>query len=215
MQISTEQFKNVYRKLYALPGNKVNTALSYALSRAMITVRSEAWKYVHEQYTISRTAFYKDTGISTKVVKANSASGNAEVYAEIVVGGNLIRLVDFEYYKPDKYQNHQAKNRRIAAVVLRGLPSYLHAFVANFGRYGNAIYERLSPKRRDVKQMYGPSAAHMVMHPEVLKKLDKAAQETFDKRLEHEIDRILRGFGTPSYESVEQHREQLLSLIHI
>ena len=35
----------------------------------------------------------------------------------------------------------------------------------------------------------------MVENGEVIKDMDAAAKATFDKRLDHEIDRILRGYG--------------------
>ena len=41
----------------------------------------------------------------------------------------------------------------------------------------------------------GPSTAHMMGNENVLDKVEQAAQETIDKRVEQEITRILNGYG--------------------
>lgn len=51
-------------------------------------------------------------------------------------------------------------------------------------------------RRRDSsEQLFGPSPAHMMANENVLDKVEEAAQDTIDKRVEHEITRILNGYG--------------------
>lgn len=189
MEITCEQLDRVRSMLGSLPGNKVKAALTNASNRAMITARSVAWDATKKVYTVKRTAFYRETKIHT--YRAN----NQSLSAAVTFSGYLIPLID---YGVKTYRSHEKRGvRLIKAEVLSGLPKDLrHAYKANLGRYGEAIFERLTPARDSSQQLYGPAAAHMIDNPEVLKQMDAAAKETFDKRLDHEIDRILRGYGT-------------------
>ncbi|MBP0983089.1 MAG: hypothetical protein J6A19_05120 [Oscillospiraceae bacterium] len=189
MEISTEQLERTRSMLGSLPGNKVKAALTNAANRAMITARSVAWEATKQTYTVKRTAFYRDTRIH--VYRAN----NQSISAAVTFSGYLIPLIDFNV---KGYRSHEKRGvRLLKAEVLSGLPKDLrHAYKANLGKYGEAIFERLTPARDSSQQLYGPAAAHMIDNPAVLRQMDEAAKDTFDKRLDHEIDRILRGYGT-------------------
>ncbi|MBE6901403.1 MAG: hypothetical protein E7478_02920 [Ruminococcaceae bacterium] len=188
INVSAEQMERVSTLLRDLPGNKTKAALANAANRAMTTARSEIWKAVHEQYTVKRTAFYRDTKI--KVHRANASA----LGAALEFRGNVIPLIDFNV---SGYRSHERRSvRLVKAAVYQGASETLkHAYIANLGTYGEAVFERLSPKRNSSSQLYGPSAAHMAANADVTDKVSKAVQETFDKRLEHEIDRIIRGYG--------------------
>ena len=69
------------------------------------------------------------------------------------------------------------------------------AYVADLGRYGVGVFERLTSRRATSQQLFGPSVAHMMENENVLEQVEGSAQETVDKRLEHEISRILNGYG--------------------
>lgn len=188
MQVTCEQMEYVTSMLRGLPGNKVHAALSNASNRAMISARNAAWQAVHETYTVKRTAFYRETTIHTFRANAQALS------AAISFNGYLIPLID---YNVKGYRSHERRGvRSLKAEVLSGEPKDLrHAYIADLGRYGESVFERLTPRRDSSSMLLGPSAAHMIDNGEVLDKMDKAAQETFNKRLDHEVDRILRGYG--------------------
>ena len=46
-----------------------------------------------------------------------------------------------------------------------------------------------------LKQLYGPSTAQMLNNEEILDKMDETMRVTYEKRIEHEINRILNGYG--------------------
>lgn len=188
MEITAAQLQRVNEKLRGLSGNKVYAALSNAANRAMMSARGVAWQAVHEQYTVSRTAFYKDTSIHT--FRANKQS----LSAAVTFGGYLIPLISFNV---KGYRAHEkGRVRRLKAEVLTGIPKDLrHAYITDLGKYGLNVFERYSSVRNSSQTLYGPSAAHMVENGEVVSEMEKAAKATFDKRLDHEIDRILRGYG--------------------
>lgn len=68
-----------------------------------------------------------------------------------------------------------------------------HVFTANIGgRLG--AYERLTSKRFPVEGKFGPSTAHMMQNENVTKGMVETIEETYEKRIEHEITRILSGY---------------------
>lgn len=63
----------------------------------------------------------------------------------------------------------------------------------NSGHLG--IFERISKKRMPIEEIMGSSMRSMVSNSVVLDQVYKEAQDTFDKRIEHEIERLLAGYG--------------------
>lgn len=188
LEVRSEQMERVHELLGDLPGNKTKAALSNAANRAMQTARGKVWEAVHKKYTVKRNAFYRETKI--KLYRANTSA----IGAGLEFKGHLIPLID---YNVKGYRAHEKRAVRLTKVkIFRDAEEILrHAYVANLGTYGEAVFERLAPRRDSSSQLYGPSAAHMAQNTEVSDDITTAAQETFDDRLEHEIDRILRGYG--------------------
>ena len=75
-----------------------------------------------------------------------------------------------------------------------GAASLQHAFTAKiFGPI--AVFERVGSPRFPVEQKFGPSTGHMMQNEQIVEKMDETIRETFDKRVEHEILRVLNGWG--------------------
>ncbi len=188
ISISEDRIDEIRTLLSEMGGSKVNAALANAANRALTTARSEAWNAVKQIYTIKRTDFYDE--VKTKLYRANKSA----VGATLEFRGYVIPLVNF---KVSSYRSHERSSvRRMKVSVFKGAEETLrHAYRANLGRYGDAVFERATPRRNTSEQLYGPSAAHMVYNADVLDHMSEKAAETFEKRLDHEIDRILRGIG--------------------
>ena len=73
------------------------------------------------------------------------------------------------------------------------------AFTAHFKSGHTGIFERTNEMskhdREQIQELYGPSVPQMLGNDEVAKKVADDTMEYFDKRMEHEIDRILSGYG--------------------
>lgn len=188
LEVRSEQMERVRSLLGSLPGNKTKAALSNASYRAMQTARARVWDSVKDVYAVKRSAFTRETKI--RLYRANSSA----VGAGLEFKGHLIPLID---YNVRSYRSHESRSQRLLKVeVFRGAEEMLrHAYIANLGMYGEGIFERLGTRRDLSQRLYGPSAAHMADNAAVMDDISKAAQQTFDDRLEHEIDRILRGYG--------------------
>lgn len=75
-----------------------------------------------------------------------------------------------------------------------GAATLQHAFVAHiFGP--TAVFERVGSPRFPVEQKFGPSTGHMMRNEEVIEKMDETIRDTYEKRVEHEILRVLNGWG--------------------
>ena len=75
-----------------------------------------------------------------------------------------------------------------------GGTQFEEAFIANM-RNGTGVFERETPQRFPVDELMGLSAAQMVGNEKIVQELQEEAQEVINERLEHEIDRILNGYG--------------------
>lgn len=57
------------------------------------------------------------------------------------------------------------------------------------------MFERDGSKRLPISEFMGPSTAQMAGNSIVLADVEEKAQEVINKRVEHEITRILNGYG--------------------
>ena len=62
-------------------------------------------------------------------------------------------------------------------------------------RHGTGVFERETSQRFPVDELMGLSAAQMVGNERIVQELQEEAQEVINERLEHEIERILNGYG--------------------
>lgn len=203
IEITNEQMERVNLILSGVP-NGAKKAFYNAINRGLQTVRTQSGKSVNKTYRILQKDFKSETNIRQKRASQNDLIG------EIAFAGTTIPLIKFSV------SPKEPKSQAVTVAVLResGGERLKHAFIANvqtghpgkdhvgvFERTGEqGIEERLNRYRRSkhtetIRQLYGPSAAAMLNNYEVRQELEKAAQETIDKRVEHEITRILNGYG--------------------
>ena len=88
------------------------------------------------------------------------------------------------------------ERKTVKAAVFRGGTgeTIAQAYVTNL-KGGIGVFERLTSKRETSQTFYGPSVAHMAENVNVLPRMEEIAQRTVNERIEHEIGRILNGYG--------------------
>ena len=70
-----------------------------------------------------------------------------------------------------------------------------HSFQARMGEH-QGIYERIGPSRFPVEEGYGPATTQMMYsNEEVTDEIERKVADTYEKRIDHEILRILNGWG--------------------
>ena len=189
IEVSEQQIDRVYRLLHGFyKGRGATVALRNAINRGMITAKSESAKEISKVYHIKQKDFKEHTNIKT--FKANQSV----IEAGFIYAGNVIPLIKFQVSPSKPVGGRRRHYTKVSVMRGNGKRELIHAYIANLGKYGTGIFERLTSKRETSQQLYGPSAAHMMGNINVYDHISEKAQETFDERLEHEIERILSGY---------------------
>lgn len=182
-EIGADSLERLNKILAGVPDGIWKASYS-ALRRAGDTAKTRAGQYAAEEYTINKGDFMRNVRQKTHI----SSEVGGLVSMSISYAGNVLPLLTFRTrYERGGLLRTQVK-RNGAASVLE------HAFAARvFGPIG--VFERVGEKRFPVEQKFGPSTAHMMQNEIVVEKMDETIKETFDRRLEHEITRVLNGWG--------------------
>lgn len=173
----------VNKLLAGVPGG-VWKATSSALKRAAGSAKTKAGQFAAAEYTINKGTFMANTTVKTRV--SGGSGGVAGV--SISYGGSVLPLLTFN--------TRFGKGGNVVTQVKRngGGATLAHAFVASiFG--STAVFERVGAPRFPVEKLYGPSTGHMMQNETVIEKMDETIEKTFSERMEHEILRVLNGWG--------------------
>lgn len=165
-------------------GSGAIKAVYSALKRAGERAKTQAGRFAAQEYTINKGTFMGHTKVRSTV--SGGSGGAASVSISFM--GSVIPLLEFS----TKY----SRGGHLTTTVKRssGAAILQHAFVAPvFG--SAAVFEHINQTRGPVEQKFGPSTAHMMQNEQVIEQMDKTITETFDQRIDHEISRILNGFG--------------------
>lgn len=185
-EIGAESLERLNKILAGVPDGIWKASYS-ALRRAGDTAKTRAGQYAAEEYIINKGDFMKNVRHKSHI---NSEAGGI-VSMSISYAGNVLPLLTF--------RTRYSRSGLLQTQVKReGTPTMLkHAFAARvFGPIG--VFERIGADKFPVEQKYGPSTAHMLQNETVVKKMDETIRDTFDRRLEHEITRVLNGWGGKS-----------------
>lgn len=165
--------------------NAPNRAFFNVINRALGTVRSQSGKEIRQTYNIKQSDITANQNMKMKRATAGDLVGTIEF------AGTVIPLKRFKVTPSAPSQ----KTVSVSVLKSEGGKRLQSAYVADLGKYGVGVFERLTRRRETSQQLYGPSTAHMMGNENVLSNVEDAAQETIDKRVEQEINRILSGYG--------------------
>lgn len=181
--IGGDSLDHVNKILNGMPGGAFKAAYS-ALRRAGNTAKTKAGQFAAAEYSITKGNFMANVNQKTQASGDSGGVGSLS----IIFGGHVLPLLTFNTrYSRDGVVTTQVKRNGGAATLD-------HAFAASiFGKLG--IFERDGTARFPVSQLYGPSTGHMMQNEEVQENMDKTIRETYEKRIDHEILRVLNGWG--------------------
>lgn len=183
IEISSETIERTQALLADIPKG-AERAFSNAINRAITHSKTKAFKEVRKVYTVKQGDLNSKT--STKIKKASTGDP---------VGFVSFAGVKLPLYKFNATPRSPIKGEKVWAEVMKGGgATFEDAFIADLGK-GTGVFERITSKRYPTEQLMGLSAAQMVQNEDIMDQLEKEAQEKFDERLNHEIDRILNGYG--------------------
>ena len=127
--------------------------------------------------------------------KAQSRFGPSRPTAEL--WGRFRSQVQIPLYRFNVSPTLPVQRATVSAAVLNesGRTPFAHAFIAKMKSGHTGMFERDGTSRLPITEFMGPSAAQMAGNSVVVEQVEEKAQEVVNKRLEHEITRILNGYG--------------------
>lgn len=214
MNIKIEEFggkglERVQKLLAGIEGG-IEKAVKSALPRAVSHLRSHSGQHIRERYDISTGALRTNENVKIKYSYQNGAT------AEIVFNGKKIPL--YRYNDSSPKQPTSNKSKRIKAILTGGWRSvhpgiaaaghilsstssttFDNAFTAKMKSGHIGIFERTgevtSTGTDGIKEIMGLSVPQMLGNKEVAEKISIDTEKKFEERLDHEVTRILNGWG--------------------
>lgn len=184
IEISAETMERVQALLANVPKG-AERAYTNAINRGLSRVKTAAWQGIKQVYTVQAAALNAAT--NTRIQKAST--------------GNLAGFVRFAGYKIPLYKfkvsPKQPGGKKLvrASVKKGGGATFESAFIAAMKSGHIGVFEREGRKRLPVSELMGLSAAQMAAEETVSRQVQEEAQRLVNERLEHEIDRLLNGYG--------------------
>ena len=203
--ISDEAFERIKLILHDIPGG-AEKALYGVISRATTTMRKVSLDGITSIYDIKRKDIMdsRNTAIEKKTKKVDGG-----VIGSISYAGMQIPIIRFGVTPKNPQRQRNRVPINIGGRWVMASPGVSvkvrqrkdrpktrldNAFVANLGR-GVGVFERTTGRHNSSAQIMGVSTAQMAGDSGVMRKVDEAAQEVIVNRTEHEISRILNGWG--------------------
>ena len=203
VNIDERQVQHINNMLYQTP-DKAKTVFRNSLTRGMTAAKTQATKEIRTRYDIKTGNLRTEQTVKTRFIDEGDA-----VSGEVSFSGGKIPLCRF-HPSPAvrKYTNRFVNGRggwRVTAPVsaadLRGnMLARPEAFIATFASGHTGMFRRTGRKtntgKPEIKEYWGFSVADMLDYPEAREAVQKRAEEITAKRLDHELMRMLNGYGT-------------------
>lgn len=210
-EVGRAKLTEVEKLLAGIP-NGTQRVLKSAAHRATAHLRTNAVRETRKRYAIS--AANLRTEDNCKIRYSYSGGG---VQATVFYNGEKIPLYRYSGASPSAPAYDRQK---LVNVIINGNWRKVHpgvgakgrqlnasspttpkegAFVARFASGHTGIFYRTggmtSGGKDETREVMGSAFAQMVGNEEVAQRLDEGAMEKFEERLDHEVYRLLNGFG--------------------
>lgn len=172
IKISVENINNAQRLLEIAPKEVTNAALA-AINRTATTVNARASRYIRERYIV------KAKDIKGHIKKYQASRSN--LTARIVGSGDRLLITHF---KVSRNKKGPLKAQVLKAGGAKAVPGM---FYGRTRRGFDGVLKRKTAARYPLDVPHGPSVPAMFGNDDVTKKLTALAEETLNKRFEHEI----------------------------
>jgi hypothetical protein len=161
---------------------KTPNVLANASNRAATTVNASIKREVRKKYIV------KAGDIQQTITKKRASKSNP--YTEVVSKGNLLGLDKFKVL-PRKPNPRRKAPIKVSVKKGEGAKKILQAFVADIN--GSKVMRRQGKSRLPIQRLFGPSVPQMIDNEKVRNQIQNDGFDTFTKRLDHEITRLVGG----------------------
>jgi len=163
--------------------NGVPRVLVPAINRTLAKGNTEVKREIRKIYTI------KAKDIPTKVRKASAFSGDV-VGGDVTVKDTMLDLNKFQF--TPRGVTRGKRQRPVKATVRKGAGGFIRgAFIAAMPSGYLGPFRRVGPERLPVKKLLAIGAGIMASQPTVGPAVNKAMGDMLDKRIDHEVKRVL------------------------
>jgi hypothetical protein len=172
-------------KLLAGIPDGVYRAVGSAIKRSAKHGLTVGMRIVAEEYAISQGE------LKSRTRNINTIERTGPGVYEVTFGyrGNVIPLI--------KYDTRIGRDGRVTTRVLRTntRKTLDNAFIATVN-YHTGVFEREGRSRFPIRELFGPSAVQAFYEREsTVDKMEEEIRKTYEARIEHEITRVLNGWG--------------------
>ena len=192
MTYDTADMRNLQHRLGSL-GGKANMVMSRAANRAAARANTVMKQQVSKEYFVTQ----KRVASVTHVRRATTASPTASVLAkdthdnlyQFKVTPARIARPKGGNRKPPKVYYSQVRKSGGRKALSRGPKP----FVAKMRNGHIGVFHRKSNNDRTLRGDYGPAIPQLLKKKEIMNKVEEEAGEVLLKRIDHELERVLKG----------------------
>jgi hypothetical protein len=202
IKLNQEQIDHINTILYTTP-EKSRQVFERAIRRGLDAGRPQAATEIKKRYDITTGNLRTYENVRTSIFE-----GSNEVVGQISFAGKKIPLYRFHpspatRQYTDRFVNGVSGWRITKAVSaadnLGQMVPRPNAFIATFRSGHTGIFEREAGKKSasgkdKIREFFGYSVADMLDYEPAREEIQKKAEQTIEKRLDHELLRVLNGY---------------------
>lgn len=182
IELSMEQIEKIQKKLQDIP-EKIPIVTARAINRAAEAARTEGSRFIRETYHVKHASVLR----KIKIKKAYPA----DLIADIRVTGRPLSVINF---KVTKNKPLPIRGKYAVVRVKRGSGGPIKGSFVLTTRSGYTnVFTRRTKARYPLRSIHGPSVPQMMGNEDGIKRMEEKALEILEKRLDHEIERVLGG----------------------
>lgn len=175
--------KVVQKALSYLQGmpNEAPKAIARAMNRAISSAKTEAGRAIRQVYTVKTRDFTQ----TVKLVRAKPNSLEAQFSSRSFE--NSLSYAHFKY--SPKSPTTGSNQKPVKAEIRKGSP-----FIVDKGFvYNDNVFRREGKSRLPIFVKTGPTVPQMLNTDNIVESVSNKAQDTFEKRISHEVNALLTG----------------------
>lgn len=157
-------------------------AVARAMNRAIMSTGTAAAKIITQKYTLKS----KDVKQTVLIKKAKPD----ELTAEFQSRSDKSSLSMAHYKFSPKKDTTGSNQKPVTATVKKGSP-----FVVDKGFvYNGNVFRRVGKERLPIEVKTGPTVPQLLSQEDAFEELQKTTADNFMKRLDHEVEALLKGY---------------------
>lgn len=181
IQLNLDHIDRLERFFIETP-QKIPKITARAINRAAQSARTEAGREVRKTYLVK----HGDVIDTIRIKSANEDNLSANVTSK----GHVLPLSKFKV-TPGRRPGIKGTSPVLVRVKKGAGGRIKSGFVAQMQSGHIGVFIRAGKRSSPINQLYGPSIPQMVGSDQVSRLVEEKAQETLEKRLDHEINRAL------------------------